>query len=297
VLDNRLIFDTETLHSRIRGEKKSSCPPGEKKSSCPLGERKRSYACIPLGEIHGLELEAVFDVFKAGDGNEKPLGRMKVTNRKARISTLQQFGPYKPFDIPNPFYVTRIGFPTSFSCFCRNDELRLALEQESAINFPGLQLRDDEGSCDISVIREPGRVVISRSHSNRPHRHSQITISDDFNYSMPIGAKLSASDVGKVHRILINSAYFYHHLTRGDSTSSNVELGLWYLEEDYDECLIPASIIPLEKQACQAAIDIGINTRHSLPVGMTMTNGNEFGLQPYVFYFNPQDLKIGKFQS
>jgi hypothetical protein len=277
VLDNRLIFDTETLHSRVRGEVKGA------------------NACIPLGEMHGIEARAAVDVFKVGDGETEPLGRMEVDRIAARKSTIR-FGPYEPFVIPNPFYVTRIGFPSSFTCFCRDGELAYALKKESTKNFPGLRLCDDQGSCDISVIREPGRVVISRSHSNRPHIHSQITLSDDFNYSIPLGAKLSASDVGNVCRILHDSAYFYHHLTRGDS-SSNVELGLFYLEEDYDECLIPASIIPLEAQSRQVTIDISIETKQSLPVGMTMTNGNEFGLQPYIFYFNPQDLKIGEFLS
>jgi hypothetical protein len=285
VFDNRRFFDFETLDSRIRGEFHQGRP------------------VIPLGTIDGMQDGTAFDIFKDDIESVERLGTMEADarNMTPRKSYLRFF-PNKVFKVPDPFFATQVGFLGGFACFCEDKRLGAALERESVNHVPGLKVRcKGEETCDISVImKKKKEVAIVRSNArNRPHRVAGLTLSDNFEHCVPATAN-GSRNLGEICRILHAAACFYGHLTRQGPEKSNVTLELLYLEEDLDGVSVPRGTVAIQNQQAIVKLNHSIedNGRASGPVGLSITNSlNQFDLHPYVFYFNPSNLKIGQSRS
>lgn len=255
---------------------------------------------IPLGTIHGLCEGVSVNIYTNNDGEEEALGRMEIDVPVGLRNSFLRFGSYSTFVPPDPFFATVVG-SARLVCFCTDNELKSALGLEIAKQCPGLRINDNtEESCDITVTREQGKVVISRTGANRSHDIPSVTFKDHFYREIPVDDILPTSIIELLCHILSRAAHFYHHLTRRGPEDSKVEMELLQLEFDPDGFYVPLRGGSVMVDEHRALINLTApapdSKRLSRPIGMTLHNNNSFGLQPYVFFFNPTNLKIGLFR-
>ncbi len=197
-------------------------------------------------------------------------------------------------------YRTRVGFPSTFSCYCADLILEAALKGTSSRCCPGLVIHtapEQERQSDVTVAsNSPGRITISRTKNlNRVHRSSTLIFRDDFSHGMAVGAELKRVDLENLVRILYQAASFYHHLKReGPIKPSNVSVELLRVQMNLDDVYVPmeGGRLYIRDNTVEITLAHSEDNCFSDPVGMRLFNDNEFNLHFYVFYFNPMTLKI-----
>ncbi|KIJ53196.1 hypothetical protein M422DRAFT_25663 [Sphaerobolus stellatus SS14] len=288
VFDNRRIFEIDVL---------------SKSGHRLCGVFRDGQPVIPLGYIDGINEGVAVNVYKDSEGKEEPVGKTEVTGP---IGSRSSFLKLSGFNVPNPFFATIIGFPSRFSCFCTDRELRSALAKESTEQSLDLTVNSNaEEECDVSIIKEPRKVIISRTAANRSLGFSSFNSGDNFRHEIEVGDTFSCSDLQSLCRLLLDAARFYHHLKRtpqGPPDNSKVTVELLYLNKDPEDYYVPlprGNVIIKEGSATIEIISATELNKKSVskPIGMRLRNNNNFDLHAYIFYFNPATLKIAKWHA
>ena len=115
-----------------------------------------------------------------------------------------------------------------------------------------------------------------------------------------IGSRLphvvDRTDFPLIREVIKRFIHFNYHLTRtGGDDFRNVYMELRRLRTefsiDFDHTLIPVGDNFLEKEPAVLVVD------ELARLGMTIHNRTDLPLYPYLFYFDPSDLDISKWQS
>jgi hypothetical protein len=258
-----------------------------------------------VGTTYGVREGEAVDIYANSYVPVKALGRMEIDRHVAPRISFLKFGSYPKFKVPDPFFVSVAGPSARLICFCTDDKLKSALEDAIAFRCPGVKIVNKaEEDCDVTIAKELKKVVISRTEVNRCHVTPLLTFKDHFRHDVLVDRKLSSLNLEVLCYILSSAARFYHHLTRSaPDDSSKVKVDLIQLERDPDNLQhhvpLPGGDVVVEER--RASITLKTSSLHgdykrlSSPIGMRLHNNNDFGLQPYVFYFDPTRLEIGNF--